>query len=250
MNNIYTIYCHRNKLNNKMYIGQTCQNPNRRWRNGNGYKHNPYFYNAIQKYGWDSFEHIILADNLTKEEANFYEQFYIVTYNTTDNCFGYNIDYGGKNNQHSKQTKEKIRQYNLGKHLSEETKQKISQKNKGTKHFLGKHHSEDTKHILSEINKGKNHPFYNKHHSEDTKKKMSEAHRGKPLTEEHKHKLSEVNKGKGTKKVGQYTQDGKLVKIYNSLKQTEEDGFNYTNISKCCRGKLNTSKGYIWKYID
>ena len=62
---MYTIYIHRNKINNKAYIGQTCNDPKKRWENGNGYKKQPHFYNAIQKYGWDGFEHIIWGENLT-----------------------------------------------------------------------------------------------------------------------------------------------------------------------------------------
>lgn len=44
----YTIYMHKNKINNKVYIGQTCQKPEYRWNNGNGYKTQTYFYSAIQ----------------------------------------------------------------------------------------------------------------------------------------------------------------------------------------------------------
>ena len=65
-----TIYLHKNKINNKVYIGQTkCVNPNNRWRNGTHYE-NTLFGKAIQKYGWDNFEHIILENNIeTQEEA-------------------------------------------------------------------------------------------------------------------------------------------------------------------------------------
>lgn len=47
------IYMHRNKINNKVYIGQTYQsNPKKRWgSSGVTYKTNPYFYRAIKKYG-------------------------------------------------------------------------------------------------------------------------------------------------------------------------------------------------------
>ena len=41
----YIIYIHRNKINNKAYIGQTI-NPKERWKPKN-YKHNPHFYAAI-----------------------------------------------------------------------------------------------------------------------------------------------------------------------------------------------------------
>ena len=69
--NKWTVYMHINKLNNKKYVGITSRNPNERWgKNGNRYKSSPHFYSAIQKYGWDNFEHIILKDNLTSEEAD------------------------------------------------------------------------------------------------------------------------------------------------------------------------------------
>lgn len=42
-----TIYLHRNKFNNKVYIGQTIQTPEERWKKGKGYKNNPYFDAAI-----------------------------------------------------------------------------------------------------------------------------------------------------------------------------------------------------------
>ena len=67
---MYTVYEHVNKINKKRYIGITSQNPQQRWRcNGCNYKSSPRFYYAIQKYGWDNFEHNILFQNLTKEEA-------------------------------------------------------------------------------------------------------------------------------------------------------------------------------------
>ena len=73
----YIIYLHRNRANGKCYVGQTCQKPEVRWGlHGNGYKSQEYFYRAIQKYGWDNFEHIILEDNLTAEEANQQEIFW------------------------------------------------------------------------------------------------------------------------------------------------------------------------------
>ena len=63
----YKVYIHRNKINGKVYIGITKQKPENRWRNGKGYKQNIKFYRAIEKYGWNNFEHIVLVDNLTAE---------------------------------------------------------------------------------------------------------------------------------------------------------------------------------------
>lgn len=70
----YKLYKHINKVNGHFYIGITSLEPNQRFgKNGGNYKKCTYFWNAIQKYGWDNFEHIIIVDNLTKEEACKYE---------------------------------------------------------------------------------------------------------------------------------------------------------------------------------
>ena len=96
---MYCIYLHRNKINNKVYIGQTkfSDYPNKRWLNGKGYKENSSFYQDIQKYGWDNFDHIILANNLTLDESNRLEKQYIQEYNSTNPSIGYNSMPGGGN---------------------------------------------------------------------------------------------------------------------------------------------------------
>lgn len=85
---------HTNKINNKRYIGITGQDtPEDRWRNGRGYR-TGYFKNAILKYGWDNFEHEILEDGLTLDEANEKEKYYIQFYNSFGEN-GYNLTLGG-----------------------------------------------------------------------------------------------------------------------------------------------------------
>ena len=91
----YCIYLHRNKINGKVYIGQTCQKPEKRWNYGHGYKNCPRFYSAIVSYGWNNFEHIILENNLTSDEANEKEQYYIKKYNSQNPDLGYNLTEGG-----------------------------------------------------------------------------------------------------------------------------------------------------------
>lgn len=74
---LYVIYLHKNKINGKCYVGQTCQKPEERWgANGNGYKGQDYFYRAIQKYGWNNFEHIILETNIPENLVNEREAFW------------------------------------------------------------------------------------------------------------------------------------------------------------------------------
>ena len=63
----------------------------------------------------------------------------------------------------------------------------------------GKIVSEETRRKMSETNKGKNNPMYGKTHSDDAKRKMSEVLNGKkraPFSEERRRKLSEAGNGR------------------------------------------------------
>lgn len=93
----FLVYIHHNLINHKVYVGITCQiNPNRRWKNGNGYKSNKYFTSAILKYGWENFEHIIVAKDISKESACEIEKELIKLYNSDNKEHGYNISSGGE----------------------------------------------------------------------------------------------------------------------------------------------------------
>lgn len=184
----YTIYIHKNKINGKVYIGQTSQKPEKRWDNGRGYETSSKFYNAILKYGWNNFEHIILYTNLTLEEANQKEQELIEQYKSCEDEFGYNITCGGRNFTHSEETKRKIGAANSialqGNKWSEEQRELMSEKFKGESNpFYGKRHTEETKQLISEHRKGKcvgeKHPMYGKHHTEESLQKISENRRSK-----------------------------------------------------------------------
>jgi len=125
LNDTYFVYAHINKLNGKMYIGITgVKKPSLRWgKDGSGYIHCDKFYKAIKKYGWDSFDHEVIASKLTVQEAANMERLLIKNFDTINN--GYNIDAGGFACKHSEESIEKIRQANINKIVSEETKQKI-----------------------------------------------------------------------------------------------------------------------------
>ena len=100
----WVIYKHTNKINGKIYIGQTKQDVDDRWRNGKGYEHNQYFANAIKKYGWNNFDHEIIQTNIASiNEANLAEIKFIDffrTYIGFDDCNGYNLTKGGDNHEH------------------------------------------------------------------------------------------------------------------------------------------------------
>lgn len=92
----YSVYKHTSP-EGKSYIGCTSQRPTRRWDNGNGYKYrHKDFYRDIERFGWDSFSHEIIASGLTEDEGYALEESYIQKYNTTDPDHGYNKSTGGK----------------------------------------------------------------------------------------------------------------------------------------------------------
>lgn len=99
-NRNFVVYCHTNRINNKKYVGITCQEPDIRWGyKGNNYKQSqPYFAEAIKKYSWDGFTHEILFEGLTAQEANDKEIELIAFYHTyvgDPECWGYNLTRGG-----------------------------------------------------------------------------------------------------------------------------------------------------------
>ena len=131
----YCVYMHRNKINNKVYIGQTGTSVEDRWQNGKGYKGCTLFERAIKKYGWDNFEHIILEDNLTRDEIGQAENNFIALYDSTNPEKGYNISTGGESGhvgvKMSDETRKRMSEARKGKPFSQEHKDKISEALKG-----------------------------------------------------------------------------------------------------------------------
>jgi group I intron endonuclease len=131
----YTVYMHKNKINDKVYIGQTSTSVDQRWRDGKGYKGCTLFEKAINKYGWDNFEHIIMADNLTKEVSSQMEKDLITLYDSRNPQKGYNISIGGDSGHAgvsmSIEARRKIGESQKGKIVSQETRRKMSLASKG-----------------------------------------------------------------------------------------------------------------------
>ena len=196
----YTVYIQTNKINNKSYVGITSLPVEKRWENGGGYKKQPYFYNAIQKYGWNNFEHIIFMVNLTKEDACHIEKMLIALFDTTNRDKGYNIQYGGETG-------------NLGIPMSEETKKKLSEAKKGhkptmetrlklresqIKWWTEERRMRKREECLKNKNPmfgipqyGEDNPFYGKRHTDETKSKISAIQKKRLENPEERMKLSE-----------------------------------------------------------
>lgn len=220
---MYTVYQHKNKINGKVYIGITSQKPEQRWGSqGCNYKSSPHFYSAIQKYGWDNFEHNILFTDLTKEQACLKEQELIKEYNSMNREFGYNSTSGGDIFT-----------------MNEETKQKISQAMIGNQNGLGHPCSEEKKEKISNAQKGRK-------FTEEHKQKLSEAAKNRhvPCSEEKKQILKEKSHKKSV-----YCEE--LDKIFESVQECSRQlGIPATNISKLCNGRGKTLKGYHLRYYN
>ena len=138
-NKTFVVYKHT-APNGKAYIGITSKKPEHRWNHGRAYYQNKYFSNAIQKYGWDNFNHEILEENLSREKACELEKYFIKKFRSNEADYGYNLSAGGENPADgvvkSEETREKIRNANTGKKFSEERKRRISESKTGRSNGL------------------------------------------------------------------------------------------------------------------
>ena len=221
----YYVYMHINKINNKAYIGLTSRtNPEYRWRKGDGYSTQPKFYRAILKYGWDSFEHIIIESNLSKAAAKQLERQLIKQYDTIAN--GYNVDEGGSANTHLKKAIYLIDKY---------------------KNILAEFScAEDAAHELG-LNASSITGCCNSPHRHLTLHGYLFCYKDNYDAFVIKEKLCHPN----SKKICQVSNTGKIIATYNSIQQAARlNNLSASHITACCKGKRNSIGGYFWSYVD
>lgn len=207
----YLVYQIYNKVDNKSYIGCTCNFNGRIKAHKKGKQEWQIDFNQHP----ENYEVTILEENINEDIAGSREVYYIDLYDAIDN--GYNkIRHG---NSSTLEVREKMSKsiskaikgennpmygkepWNKGKHLTEETKKKLSVamskytgENSG---MYGKHHTKETRRKISEAKKniseetrrkmseaakhklGEKNPMFGKHHNEETKNKLSELRKGK-----------------------------------------------------------------------
>lgn len=216
----YSVYMHVFP-NGKRYIGITRMNPEDRWHGGSGYRNQPKMYAAIQKYGWQNIDHVILLSGLTQEKAEQEEIRLIKELNTIKN--GYNVDAGGCGAcPRSKEFKENLCIKNSGKNNP----------------FFGKHHTIETRQEHSNFMKG-NAYFKGHHHSEEYKKMKSEQ-----MTE----KYSE-GRNPRCKKVLMITEEGAETVFY-SLRNAAENAKISPSLMHKLVNKGIRRNGCRWEYIN
>ena len=95
-------------------------------------------------------------------------------------------------------------------------------------------HTEESKKKMSDNHadfSGEKHPMFGKHHSEEIRKKIRENNPSKPVL--------------------QFSKDGELIAEYLSTREAErQTGCNHASICACCKGKLKSTGGFIWKYKE
>ena len=218
----YTVYMHENKINHKKYIGITSKEPEKRWLKGKNYRTCRAIRRAFEKYGWDGFEHKILFQGLTKEEACEKEIQLISEYDTRNPEHGYNICVGGGGT--------------IGCVFTEESRRRQREKNSGPNNpNYGKPMPPEHKARLLAIHLGSK-------HSEEHKRKISESCKGKIHHDEgFKQRLSERNKRPVIRDDGIYfaTVDEAAASV----------GVSPSAISNAMR-RGNRSGGYYWKHAE
>lgn len=243
---IYRHWIVNDKGTVKSYIGQVRNRvPEQRWKkDGSGYKARNGSHKmsrAIDKYGWENFEHEILLkiECDTLDELVFWldewEKYYIEKYDSYYN--GYNSTTGGSNGMRSMETREKIGRSLTGRVLPEQTRKKIGKTRKGIKPSnTGKPMAQEQKDKISKTMKGRKHPV-------STRNKMRESHIG--IHAGGKNPMA-------TKVVCLNTGD-----IFGSCKEAREWCGGKGDIGACCKGDSksagkhpDTGERLAWVYLS
>lgn len=247
----YTVYIHKSP-SNKYYVGITGKTPQQRWGcEGYGYKTQKKFYRAIQKYGWNSFEHIIVATDLTLEQAYKMECELIIKYDSKNN--GYNADDGGAGA--------------TGHIVSEETRQILSLRKKGT-HQKMLHPPLPKRNIYLYDLHGDCLGIFLGYKAVCELLDLSQSsiinacNYGKLLDNKYilvkesdlellDDRLKLANNRLYQPKIFQYTLDGQLIASYVTYKEASEaTGISIGDIGKCCSGISLTKQNYIFLRVN
>lgn len=248
------IYLIENLINRKKYIGQTIQKDiNSRWNKHKQVNRNCMgiiLFNAYKKYGIENFKFKLLCICFD-EDTDKYEEEYINKYQTLYPN-GYNMIEGGKSRKFTPILKEiiseKLKGKNhpmFGKHLKEETKQKLREKTGGKNNAnYGKKLTKEQKEHLSKLAKER-HLQNNYEQKNETKEKIR-----KSLL---KYYQDGSIKNKNCIRVQQYDLNNNLINTFNSMNEAAKYvGVSQISIRRASdikNTKYLTCKGFIWKRI-
>ena len=238
--NFGTIYIIKNKINNKIYIGQTIRNLKYRIKEHERNKStNKHLNNAINKYGWNNFEFSCIDTANTLEELNLKEIEYIKQYNSNHRDFGYNIEIGGKNAKPVIETLIKMSESHLGiKQTEIWINKRIAKAGSDDAKKYGREKSEEEKELLS-VKSPKYWQGKNRH--EETKQKISKTKLKNGTSLLHKEMVNRI-----VYKINIHTNE--LIHVYQS---TIEAGYlekvHQSTISRRCTNN-KIINGILWTF--
>ena len=261
------IYKLTNKVNKKIYIGQTIVGYRNRYSRGgddnvslmynyhlknkeDGYYYNRHILSAMNKYGLESFEvNDCLDIAFSKEELDIKEDMWIRYYNSVEN--GYNEKYGGASGK-----------------ASEKTRKLMSLQRRGEgNHMYGKNHSEETRKKLKKnhwsrtgkykppVLRGEEHPCFGRKHSKETKEKIRKSNLGKEVSDETKRKISESRMGKDNP-TAKAVICVNFQEIFDTVAEASKKySFDSSGLCACCNVKQKHKGVYngeklSWMYLD
>jgi group I intron endonuclease len=234
----------------KSYVGQTCNLRNRFYGHRSSSNRCVAIANSIKKYGFDSFLKEVIADNLTIDEANNLESFFINAFNTMAPN-GYNLREGGANGRMSQESKEKIRKGLINRPVSAETREKIGNANRGLvrsadvvmRHrdaITGRKHSQEHKDKISASAMG--HCV-----SKLTREKISASNTGYITSEHTKKRLSDINAGEKHPRAKRWVLIDPFGNEHHALSLTEICKENGLSASLIARAAKTSYKHKGWK---
>lgn len=241
-NEQWCVYKHTSP-SGKVYIG-IAQNVRHRWRgNGNGYKGSTRIWSAIQKYGWDNFQHEILYEHLSRDEACQKEIELIAKYKSTNPRYGYNLESGGHIFTHSEETRRKLSRINMGHPVSREVRNVLSQCHSKPIICL------ETKKVFKNAMDAEMQTGI----SGNSIKKCTSG-RQDNANGYHFAKLSDYKNG--TIPTYIHINPYRMIlcietnKIYkNACAASRDTGINRRGIAYACDGKYKAFKGFHWRYV-
>lgn len=192
-----------------------------------------YLRRALEKYGEENFNRVILCECDSDEELNMKEEYYLKIVDAANNPLYYNITNsgykGGLKGYHHTEEIKKVMSEKSKNYWDNCNREKRSREYSGIHNpFYGKKHSEETIETIREHMpdfSGENNPFYGHVHTEETKKRISESREkykgenhpwyGREHKESTKKAISEYNKGKI------YVNNGEIMKFVKSTEELE-----------------------------
>ena len=222
------IYKITNTVNNKVYIGQTTQSLENRWKghlrvaNANV----PHFalQKAINKYGSKNFIYEILEDNIDKKNLNAREEYWIKKYNS-HGPNGYNCTDGGEDVGRRVVYKLDISTLNIIEKYESATE--AAEKNNCDLSALSKVCRLEGNHASL----GGFRWCY-----EELYDQLKDSHIKTALCQRKIYGIDPATE--------------KIIHSYSSVKEATKDGYDQSSISSCLTGKIRTYKGLNWCYAD